>query len=78
MTCSNLAHLKNLQVFFKLCCLCSGKKKPHTTTPQSFYTRFQKALHAVQLLDCHYEKELDDDKTKIIFFYSFPKEHIQG
>ncbi len=46
-------------------------------TPQSFYTRFQKALHDVKLLDCCYEKELDDTKAKIIFFNSFPREHIQ-
>ncbi len=46
-------------------------------TPQPFYTRFQKAFHAVKLLDCCYERELDDDEAKILFFYSFPKEHIQ-
>ncbi len=34
-------------------------------------------MHAVKLLDCCYEKELDDNKAKIIFFYSFPKEHIK-
>ncbi len=39
----------------------SGKKKPHNMTPQSFYTCFQNALHAVKLLDCCYEKELDND-----------------
>ncbi len=55
----------------------SGKKKPHYMTPQSFYTHFQKALHAVKLLDRCYEKELDDTEAKIIFFSSFPKEHIQ-
>ncbi len=43
-------------------------------TPQSF---FKKVLHAVEHLDCYYEKELDYDEAKIDFFYSFPKEHIQ-
>ncbi len=40
-------------------------------TPHSFYTRFSKVLYAVKLLDYCYEEELD------VFFYSFPKEHIQ-
>ncbi len=56
--------------------MCSGKKKPHHMTPQSFYTLFQKALCPVKLLDHCYERELDDTEAKIIFFYSFPKEHI--
>ncbi len=46
-------------------------------SPQSFYTHFQKALRAVKLLDCYYEKELNDNEAKIIFFYAFPKGHIQ-
>ncbi len=54
-----------------------GKKKPQNMTPQSFYTCFQKALRVVKLLDRCYEKDLNDDKAKIIFFYSFPKDHIQ-
>ncbi len=54
----------------------SGKKKPHNMTPQSFYTHFQKALCAVNLLDLCYEKELYDAEAKIIFFDSFLKEHI--
>ncbi len=52
-------------------------KKTQKMSPQSFYTHFQKALHAVKLLDNYYEKELDNDEANIIFFYSFPKEHIQ-
>ncbi len=55
----------------------SGKKKPHYMTPQSFYTRFQKALFAVKLLGRCCEKELDGTKAKSIFFYSFHREHIQ-
>ncbi len=51
----------------------SGKKKPHNMTPQSFYIRSQKALHAIKLLDCYYEKEVDNDNAKNIFFYSFSK-----
>ncbi len=46
-------------------------------SPQSFYTRFQKALRAVKLLDHCYEKELDDNEAKIIFFYAFPAAQIQ-
>ncbi len=46
-------------------------------SPQTFYTCFQKAIHTVKLLDHCYEKELDANKAKIVFFYSFPKEHIQ-
>ncbi len=56
--------------------MCSGKKKPQNMTLHSFYTCFQKVLHAVKLLDHCYEKDLDYDETKILFFYSFPKEHI--
>ncbi len=33
-------------------------------------------MPVVKLLNCYYEKELYDDKAKIIFVYSFPKEHI--
>ncbi len=47
----------------------SSKKKNHHMTPQSFYTCFQKTLRAVKLLDCCYEKELDDTKAKTIFFF---------
>ncbi len=46
-------------------------------TLQSFCTHFQKALSAINFLDYYYEKELDNDKSKIIFFYLFSKEHIQ-
>ena len=46
-------------------------------TPQSFYTCFQKALHAVKMLDRFYEKELDNNEAKIIFFYAFPVTQIQ-
>ncbi len=55
----------------------SGKKKPQNMSLQPFYTHFQNALHAVKLLDHCHEKDLDNNKSKIIFFYSFPKEHIQ-
>ncbi len=41
--------------------------------PQSFYTRFQKALHAVKLMDHCYEKELNNTEAKIIFFILFLK-----
>ncbi len=54
-----------------------GKKKPATMSLQSFFTCIKKALHAVKLLDCCYEKELDNEEAKILFFYSFPKDHIQ-
>ncbi len=37
-------------------------------TPQPFYTRFQKVLHAIKFFDGCYEKELYNDKAKIIFF----------
>ncbi len=37
-------------------------------TPQSFCTRFQKALCAVKLLDHHYEKAMDNEEAKVIFF----------
>ena len=57
--------------------LRSGKKKASHVSPQSFYTRFQKALRAVKVLDRHYEKELDDDEAKIIFLYAFPNDQIQ-
>ncbi len=46
-------------------------------SPQAFLTCFQKALQAVKLLDCCYEKELDNDKGKVLFLYSFPKEHMK-
>ncbi len=55
----------------------SSKKKHHHMTPQSFYTCFQKALRAVKILDHCYEKELENTEFFIIFFYSFPKDHIQ-
>ncbi len=51
--------------------LRSGKKKPFDMSPQSFYTRFQKVLHAVKLLDRCYEKELDNKEAKIIFSMPF-------
>ncbi len=54
--------------------MCSGKKKPQNMSPQTFYTCFQKALHAFKLLDCCYERDLDDNKAKILFF---SKERIQ-
>lgn len=57
--------------------LCSGNKKPLTMSPQTFLTFFQKVLQVVKLVDCYYEKELDDKEAKILFFYSIPKEHIQ-
>ncbi len=57
--------------------LRSGKKKASQISPQSFYTRFQKALRAVKVLDRHYEKELDDDEAKIIFLYAFPNDQVQ-
>lgn len=46
----------------------SGKKKPHCMASQSFLTRFQKVLDAAKLVDCCYEKELDDKEAKILFF----------
>ncbi len=52
--------------------LRSGKKKSYTMSPQSFYTRFQKALRAVKLLDRCYEKELDNNVAKLIFFLRLP------
>ncbi len=48
-------------------------RKTHHMTPQSFYTRFQKAFRAVKILDHCYEKELDDTEAKIIFFILFLK-----
>ncbi len=57
--------------------LHSGKKKAYTMSPQSFYTRFQKVLRAVKLLDHCYEKELDDNKAKLVFSYAFHMNHIQ-
>ncbi len=47
-------------------------------TPQTFLTCFQKALCAVKLLDCCYEKELDDIKAKILFSYLLPKDYINN
>ncbi len=55
----------------------SGKKKPQSMSPQTFYTGFQKAMHAAKQLDCCYFLDLDKDETKILIIYSFPKEHIQ-
>ncbi len=55
----------------------SGKKKPATMSHQSFLTCFEKELHAMKLLDCCYEKERHNEDAKILFFYSFPKDHIQ-
>ncbi len=49
--------------------LYSGKKNPINMSPQTFYTSFHKALHAVKLLDCYYEKDLDDDRAKILFLF---------
>ncbi len=46
-------------------------------SPHAFLTCFQKTLHAVKLLDCCWEKELDDMKAKICFFHSFPQDHIR-
>ncbi len=37
-------------------------------SPQTFDTSFQIVMHTVKLLDCCYEKELDNEKAKIIFF----------
>ncbi len=51
----------------------SGKKEPQSMTPQSFYTHFQKALCAVNLLDHCYEKEFNNDKAKISFFTHSPR-----
>ncbi len=54
--------------FSVICIVARGKKKPQSMSPQSFYTRFQKALHAVKLLDRCYEKELDDAEAKSTYF----------
>ncbi len=40
--------------------LCSEKKKLINISPKTFYTQFQKVIHAVQRLDCCYEKELNN------------------
>ncbi len=34
-------------------------------------------MHANKLLDHYNEKEFDNNKAKILLFYSFSKEHIQ-
>ncbi len=88
-TCLRLSQLR----FLQLCCFswtphcrrqlspplhASGKKKPRTMTPQSFYAGFQKALHVIKLLDQIYEKQLDDDKAKIIFFLFISKRAHPG
>ncbi len=44
----------------------SGKKKHEKMSPQAFLICFQKALRAVKLLDHCYEKELDNDKAKVL------------
>ncbi len=43
----------------------SGNKKPKSRSPQTFLTCFQKALHAVKLLDYCYKKEHENNKAKI-------------
>ncbi len=49
----------------------SGKKKPKVMYPQIFLAPFQKMLHAIKLLIHCYEKELDKDEAKIMFFSPF-------
>ncbi len=58
--------------------LVTGKRKSDKMTPKAFLTCFQKALQAVKLLDCCYEKELDDEEAKVLFIYSFPMELINN
>ncbi len=37
--------------------------------PQVFLTHFQKVLRAIKLLNHCYEKDLDDEEAKVLFFY---------
>ncbi len=53
--------------------LHSEKKKPQAMFPQTFYTHFLKALHAIELFNDCYNKDLDDNKAKILFFILFPR-----
>ncbi len=53
------------------------KRKPTTYHPNIFSHASRKAMQAVNLLDCCHEKELDDEKAKILFFCSFPLNHIR-
>ncbi len=50
---------------------CNSKKDPSYRSPQPFLTHFQKAMHALKLLNNCYKKELYDGKAKILFFIHF-------
>ncbi len=53
--------------------MCSGKKKSQHMSLQTFCSCFQEAMCAVKILDHCHEKNLDDNKNKILFFIYSPR-----